>query len=665
MKIQKQDHPPTETIENEDDLAVGQWYWVKDSTRDWDEEEEEYGEYYPIDPWLGCITHIGSNYVQMRGVGGGEQRIHFDEFDKEIDRPEPNPNDVIDSRVEYHRAEVRKLLDKVKQLTSKLGIVPRGELPEQGEGPSMALAVAHGTKNIEEHKAALIKAKEETLPELFKEVEKQHKEMAKWMKAQLIPMYAESARLQQSTSVIEDRIFTVEIYAGLIEKVVKIRDGKPADNNAKVTLYQRRHYMDEECLAQYKAGGMDYSSIGKFDKWMAKKANFTRLLPSERCVVSFRVRRNHKERNGVNLSDFLRIIYEREADMKTYLYLRNGEQLYRLSTGIDFGKQLFPDREQSTLLGNERLWVKTFAGRVNEVITQREYEHRQEKKAEQEAEYEKELAAWEKAPKKKRRHFRPHPPSSRYFDNFEECTPGSVYYDDVMKRVAKAAIAHNRIAVLIQGLLDRSAVFQPHPPWQLWTAEGFDSGIKLVYDDSKVLTPGDAPDFQAYWDKLNAQIARGSFTIGQQDIWERREAEKENDRRMRSWRYRSSDSVTRWAPYGNPGPGYIAKVAKFGRKGQCTYEWERERTGDKWVPNPDRPGYLMLDRGPLPARVTVSSKKLFNVSAYKPGDFKIFFADPRTRLSYLKWAPYLLAAEDWHAAQAKEAKKKKRKKRGD
>jgi hypothetical protein len=40
---------------------------------------------------------------------------------------------------------------------------------------------------------------------------------------------------------------------------------------------------------------------------------------------------------------------------------------------------------------------------------------------------------------------------------------------------------------------------------------------------------------------------------------------------------------------------------------------------------------------------------LLNVSAYKPGDYKRFFSDPRTRKEYLKWAPLMLAAEDYHA----------------
>jgi hypothetical protein len=39
------------------------------------------------------------------------------------------------------------------------------------------------------------------------------------------------------------------------------------------------------------------------------------------------------------------------------------------------------------------------------------------------------------------------------------------------------------------------------------------------------------------------------------------------------------------------------------------------------------------------------------VSAYKPGDFRQFFEDPRTRQEYLKWAPLMLTAEDYYAGK--------------
>ena len=37
----------------------------------------------------------------------------------------------------------------------------------------------------------------------------------------------------------------------------------------------------------------------------------------------------------------------------------------------------------------------------------------------------------------------------------------------------------------------------------------------------------------------------------------------------------------------------------------------------------------------------------------KPGDYKIFFSDPRTRENYIQWAPLLMAAEEYHAGHRK------------
>ena len=53
------------------------------------------------------------------------------------------------------------------------------------------------------------------------------------------------------------------------------------------------------------------------------------------------------------------------------------------------------------------------------------------------------------------------------------------------------------------------------------------------------------------------------------------------------------------------------------------------------------------------ATIKLPLDKLFNVSAYKPGDFKQFFKDPRTRARYLEWAPMLLSAEEFHAGNLK------------
>jgi hypothetical protein len=628
MKILKKDNPDAKRLPNEDDLEVGQWYWVKNYETVYDEEKDEWtDEERETEPWLGCIVRVGSNFVKLEGIGCS-QRFLFEDFD-EWCTPENDPDSVIQGKIGYHQDQVRQLMDKVKQLTAKLGIAPRAELQDGNQQVTQALVKAHGTPDIKGHKAALIKAKEKTLPDLFKKIKDQNEEMANWMQAQLIPLKAETKKLETRTDAIEDRIFTVELYAGLSEELVKIKDGEPASNDEKIS-----------------------------DRWLLKKTNLDRILPKERCVVAFRIRRETKERHGAGLEDFINIAFEEQADKETFLYIRNGEQIFRLSTSIDFGEQLFPDTERSDLLSGGALYIKRFGSSFSVVISEARYQEVMGYRLERLDRYHKELAEWKKKPKKKRG-MKPWEPTLD-FDNYEPCTPGSTLYDDAMEEVAKAAKAHNRVAVVLQGLLDRSPAFQPHPPWQLWTPEGFVAGIELIHDQSRAITDGDAPDFEEYRASLNSSLEKGSNTVGQQDQFEIIEAEKEYKRQCADYRNRNPYHWGRYTPYGNEGPGLIAKLTNITRKGTCTWTWQRDRKNTKWIDDPDQPGYMKIDETGIKTQLKLSSSKILNVDAYKPGDFRMFYADPRTRAMYLKWAPLLLAAEDFHASKKPKKKRKKR-----
>jgi hypothetical protein len=53
------------------------------------------------------------------------------------------------------------------------------------------------------------------------------------------------------------------------------------------------------------------------------------------------------------------------------------------------------------------------------------------------------------------------------------------------------------------------------------------------------------------------------------------------------------------------------------------------------------------DDSEIKTRITVPEAELFNIDAYKKGDYLQFFQDHRTRCQYLDWAPWLLAAEEY------------------
>ncbi len=641
-KLKVVDRPPSERVPGEDDLEVNQWYWVRYKDEDDDEDDPEV--------WLGCVTHIGSNYAKIKAPNGRYSRIHLNEFWSVVHRREHDPDRVIQGKIAEHQKNVNGLLGEIKKLTARLGLQPVAEITNGEQATGLVVA---NKQDVKAHKKALIKAKEETLPDLFKKVEAENKEMATWMKAQLLPFEAEKEKLKNQTECIEDRIFTVELYAGLVEEVKHIRKGEPAPSDTKIHLFQRRHYMDEESLLDYKAGGMDFKGISSFDRWLMKKGNRERILPMPRCIVAFKVRRKKKHREAKSLSDFIKFREFDQADKWTFLYMRNGDNYYRLRTGIEFGDELFPDTERSKLVGGQ-LYMRQHFG--TEILSEQEHQsYLADKKAtaeRYEARYQEELAEWKAmTPAQRKGKSKPYRwGHTEVRDEYEPVTPASVYYDDAMMTLAKETQEHNRIAVVLQGLLDRSPVFHPHPPWRIYTPEGFSSGIELVHDETRAITVGDAPDFEAYREALNASIKKGSRTVGQHRYWMRVEAEKENKRQDNDWRIRSPFYYDYFEPYGNPGPGTIAEVQSLSRdKTQAKFSWERERQRGVWEDHPDKPGYIRKAYPNVAVHLKVPVSKLLHVDAYTPGDYKQFYEDPRTRADYLRWAPLLLAAEDWHA----------------
>lgn len=659
------------TAAPDDTPEIGTWWWVVDDDGPRAEYRADRGDYdLPGQRWLGCVIEVGSNYAKLEGVSL-EERIALDHFHARCTL-EPAPAVFINQRIEEHKGNVRRLTGEIQQLCHQLGVPVRGALAS-AEPPSQALATVSGTADVDAYKTALVIAKEKTLPDLFKQVAAEHGQMALWMKAELIPAQAELEAVKTVTGAIGDKIQTVELYAGLTENLVCVREGAPADNDTRVHLMQRRHYMDEECLARYEAGGMGFDDIKAFDKWIARDENFTRLLPHERAIVAFRVRRHDRRADDDSIATFIRLWMENEENRRTFLYIRNGRQLHRMETSIDFGAELFPSREDSSLLGDDELWVQRYGGSVK-VITGRQRAEMYQEYREGRSYLAQKIWQWHRAgcpeddwdyvaidhPKEtwnlkpgqtRRQSGKPRAWSEHSRcdgDDYELLTPHHIYYDDAMKRVRRAAFEHNRIAVIVQGLLDRSTCLHPHPPWRIWTPEGFAAGIELVYDVSRAIAAGDPVDFDAYRAQLAKSIRVGAYTLGQRQAW----LDEMEDRHGSKWR-----SVI---GYRDKGPPRIARVEEVRRDGSCVFRWERDRARPKWVNHPDKPGYLKADYPPIPVSWTCSADRLFCVDAYTPGDFRMFYDDPRTRADYLEWAPLLLAAEDWHHARRSPPTKKRR-----
>ena len=638
-------------------LALGQWYWVT-STEPVEDESGEgwHDEHYE---WLGCVMQTGSNFVGLESPHGTSgyhsTRVHFDDFWTQL-RFEPNADEVIRKNIAHFQGEANRLLGEVKALTARLGLKPVGALrppPGAASDQSTALVALSGQTDIAAYKLALIEAQDKTLPALFSAIKEANAELVLWMTANTMPMLAMTGEMEGSIDEIHDRIFNVSLYAGLTEEVVQCCKGAAAARDEKLHVMQRRLYMDEECLLNYAGGGMEFKDIEAFDAWIFQPENRDRILPFPRTLVAMRVRREAKDRerdDAEQLSAFVRFQLE-NADKITFLYIRNGEQIWRLSCDMDFGEMIFPGKTMFS--PGEAKMVKMFISRVDQMMSVAEYEELSAKYSVLSAQGE----AWRKANPGKSWIENPIGGSlgsefridDRYFrpQDWQPFDQSNVHFDDCMKEIENRVKEYNRIALIIQGLFDRSEVLHPHAPVQSWTPAGFAEAITLVYDGTMVLNYGPPPDFEEYRKRCNASLGPDSIVIGQQRYWLEKEAEKENNRLDGDSHVRSAARHKIFKPEGDPGPGNIAKPAHWkARSRKAIFAWDRERRsrGGGHYRSTYSSDFVR-------ATLTVPAGALFNISAYTPGDYKQFFRDPRTRAKYIKWAPMLLAAENYHAGK--------------
>lgn len=637
----------TERIPNsdsDDQIKIGDWHWYKP-----DNEETES---------LWCVTHVGSNFAEIKKPDvdvSWVSRIHFSEWDTRC-RREPNPQQWFDLWAEEEKKSIRRINEQIQDICSRLGVNPDNKRIGNSTSSSN-LSLVSSTSNADEYKTALIKAKETDLPELFGLIKNHSGQLKRWLKASSLGLLAQCGDMQETIDVVNDRIFMVSVYAGLVENVEQVRKGRPAEAGEKLRLMQGKLFMDEECLLNYSHGGMEFKDISEFDGWLAKSENCDRILPFPRCMVAFQVRRFAKEREGDGTLKTAWINFEFEkADKFTFLYIRNGEQLYRLNTELEFGNELFAGQDEFVF---EQMMVNDDNSK-HPTMTVREYDDRVKEHNEKVKIHKAELKLFRKKRAEFNRWKKANPDADESESGFDHSfrmpfepwlrssfdpkdwsllNDSNVYLDDINDRIRKQANEYNKISTMIQGLLDRSEILHPHPPVKLWAPQGFEMFIELIYDHDRTLFDGaEPPSWEQYKAQCGESIGIGSVVFGQQSIWYASLPTENN---------RSSNYHT-YVPHryteGNPGPGTISVVQEMSKRTRkVTFRWKQTRyiyRSRRW----EQSGNRSYDRS-----ISVPCDKLFNISAYQPGDYRKFFNDPRTRRQYLKWANILLTAEEYHA----------------
>lgn len=158
-----------------------------------------------------------------------------------------------------------------------------------------------------------------------------------------------------------EKLWLLGTYLGTSVYVKTLREGRPAPVDTPISVRQRVLCMDEEiavhrCLSGDPLDGekaFDNRNLPDFDTWIATATGaLDAIFPWPKGVCALRVRRHRKERDSQgDLAIAMANAEEALLDTMTYLLVRNGDALYRVSLDADLWPRLLPSVEDAGPLG--------------------------------------------------------------------------------------------------------------------------------------------------------------------------------------------------------------------------------------------------------------------------------------------------------------------------
>jgi len=206
------------------------------------------------------------------------------------------------------------------------------------------------------------------------------------------------------------------------------------------------------------SGGMDFRDLEEFDKWVTSSdKHLQQVLPEPKGLIAIRVRREQKD-YGDKWANF----FNNKENMRTYLLIRNGENLYRVIAPVFIPDRMFP--------------VK---GEFDEFFFYNRY-------------------CWDEGEHKK-----------------ESIRPGTDEYMRAIKRCDESRRHYLCILLMLQGLMDKTKVFHPieGDRVNLCDKREYENVLTFIHDDEMLLPTGRL-SFNDWQKQLNEQLKVGDRIVG-------------------------------------------------------------------------------------------------------------------------------------------------------
>jgi len=265
---------------------------------------------------------------------------------------------------------------------------------------------------------------------------------------------AELEPLLKMAKRLEDGISAVNLYLGRDEYIETLRDGQPAPESVPLTIRQLVLAMDEESALSAAEGGIDFRNIDAFTEWLLADPAHLDQVIPERRAVVAMMPR----RAPKQYDDPWTAMAAAEKNAETWWIIRNGEQLYLHTTDFTVGRRLIPGRDEFTSMFTGRTW------------------------------------------------------------RGEPLKPGTKEWLDAEERADARTRHYMKIALILQGLVDRTTVFHPLPVagLNLLTPDHYEEGFaQIIADDEDHFALGTGKVSFAEWHRAGmARLGVGQRVIG-------------------------------------------------------------------------------------------------------------------------------------------------------
>lgn len=271
------------------------------------------------------------------------------------------------------------------------------------------------------------------------------------IKEQSAILKARANELSKVMKVAEEAIWSINLYLGKNEDIIQIQKGEPAPVDTKISIRQKVLFMDEECALFADEGGITANNADEFDQWILASKRNLEQVLPEQKGI-LAVKIKRFDDTDYTEWDPLSAANAKDRNLKwTYFLIRNGDNLYRVFVDFVVGDNLFP--------------------------TKSEYEG--------------------------------------LFDSDEPLKPGDKRYMHAMESSEKLQKHYLRVVLILQGLIDRTPIFQPMPldRINLCNQNECMAFIDFVYDNEMILGDG-RPSFDDWLRSVNANLQVGHRIIG-------------------------------------------------------------------------------------------------------------------------------------------------------